>query len=113
MKKVKAKGTQGNWLVDVNGEKLPTAHMEFLYGMRYRRTSDAMVKKTGKYKSWVDALLEKKKVILTLDQWTGEPGAAGSKAKRIGYVGVYAVDDIVVVGNSHSFRLLELMAECT
>lgn len=117
--KAKITGSQGDWLVTVKikgekSERLPTAHFEFINGMDYFRADGEMAKREGKYKKWHDALLSKKKIVLTNDIWEGEPGTAGSAAKRAGYIGVFAISDIKITDNhqGHSFKLSALLAHC-
>ena len=115
------RGHQGDWLVDVTiggkTEKLPTAHKYFVRhgneGMVYDRADVAWLDVAGKGSQWLDVARNAKRVVLTDDDVT----ASGNSERpfrftRKGYIGVFAIGEIVVSDNGVRFRFMARIADC-
>lgn len=108
------KGQQGDSLVDVtiNGrtEKLPSAHKYFMHGLNYNRPDVGWLSIPGKGPRWLDAITRSTRVVLTDDEITLRSGRP-IRAKRTGYIAIYAIDDLKIDSDGIHFRFVERIAD--
>jgi hypothetical protein len=102
---IKCKGRQGDWLVEVpldnETQKLPSAYRHWVKGLSYSRAISQ--EEQAKEKSWAEALLKHKRVVMTEEGKNGKP--------RIN-IAVFDVDNIVVDNDFASFDLVKRVANC-
>jgi hypothetical protein len=105
----KASGSRGSWFASFDDEQLPCVHKYWLTKMHHADPN--YVAGDKKWDELVDAIFEKKKVILTNDEAHQALEKKGGMAfSRTGYVGVYRIDKIFADDESLRFDLIERLA---
>ncbi len=88
----KAVGHHGSWFAVVGGESLPCVHdYWWVAGALYNDTGLQPIQKAN---DLVDAIMKKKRVILTKDKPTLDPDGKLAAFERTGYVAIYSVDEV-------------------
>lgn len=107
--KRKAIGQRGSWFAEVDEESLPCVHDFWV-----KRTPEGLFyidpnyeQDIPKWRQFIDAIQEKKRVILTND--TVIDGGLGSERK--GYIAVFGIEDIVIEGQTLKFRFVERLID--
>jgi hypothetical protein len=108
--KLKATGQRGSWFAEVDGESIPCGHKHWT-----RNTRGSMVyddpyfspETEAKWEPFVAALKAGKRVILTNDNVSDE----GHAFERTGYIALYAIDNVEIVGENLRFRFIKRLAE--
>lgn len=85
----KAKGIRGSWFATVDGERLPCVHDHWWKGTSY---DDPGIKPSSKASELVDAIREKKRVILTKDKAIPSDNDEAMGFDRKGYIAIFSVD---------------------
>ena len=98
----KARGRQGSWFAEVEGELYPCVHQHWVTGTKYH---DPMPTKdtNKKYPDYLEAIAKIKVVIITKDkvpEWI-----------RQGYVCLYSIDNVVVSSAGLTFDLKQRLEE--
>ncbi len=89
MKKRKAIGQRGSWFAEVDEELLPCVHQHWWKDGRYHDPNFAA--RTSQWDRLIEAINEKKRVILTTDIALEEGGF-----QRTGYIAVFEISDVKV-----------------
>lgn len=108
--KKRAIGTRGSRFATVDSERLPCVH-EFWWvkGDAARRYDDRLLKTTNQAIELVDAIKEKKKVVLTSDK----PNSASNPIPftRTGYISVWTVSDVEFDQYGLRFKFVEKVCD--
>lgn len=108
--KLKATGQRGSWFAEVDGEFIPCAHKHWTRTAPGSMTYDDphfSPETEAKWEPFVAALKAGKRAILTSDDVTNE----GHAFERTGYIALYAIDDVEIVGENLRFRFTKRLAE--
>jgi hypothetical protein len=99
---IHAVGNRGSWFAKIDGEMLPCVHEHWKEGQRY--SDPGCVPSEGKWPRFISAIENGKKVLLTRSRVTKAPSRkSGVSLAREGYLGVYAVSDVVADDQSLRF----------
>lgn len=97
-------GSRGSWFAVWQGESLPCVHKcWFKVSGKQPHYLDPGVTDDPKWAPFVQAIAEKKRVLLTDD----ELDALGSPVNRIGYIGLYRVDNVSFSSTELQFDFVE------
>jgi hypothetical protein len=104
LKKLKAIGERGSWFAKVNGERLPCCHKHLVTGQHH--SDPGYIAGIKQWDELIEGLNSTGRVILTKD----EPRAdlekkSGMAFKRIGYIAVFKVANVVADEISLRFDL--------
>ena len=97
----RAIGERGSWFATVNGERLPCVHQYWIKGTRH--CAPRVSRNSKKDVELVAAIQRYKKVVVTKDNVVDD----GIEFERVGYVAVFAVNNIDWRGGDLSFDLTE------
>jgi len=97
---IKVVGKRGSWFARAGKEDLPCVHKEwFKSGNPHNYYYDEGAKPgEKKWDELIDAIKQKKRVILTNDRWEN------GNFERTGYIAIYDVDSITVRQCRHSLK---------
>jgi hypothetical protein len=107
---LKAKGQQGSWFADVAGESIPCVHdyhCTWKEGAYYNQPSKTP--SVPRYAKYAEAIREAGYVIVAKDAVTKDENGDLSY-KRIGYVGVFTVENVELDEKGLRFRIISRVA---
>lgn len=100
----KANGQRGSWFATVKGEELPCVHEHWLKRSNYDDPSARPGIK--KFDDLYNAIKEKKRVVLTKDNYLGD-----HQFERTGYIAVFEVVGLEMDDNGLRFRMVRRLDE--
>ncbi len=106
MDKKRAVGSHGSWFAVVDGESLPCVH-ECWWESGATRYNDKFLEQTQQARDLVNAIEDKKRVILTKDKTVFDPDGKPVGIERIGYIAIYSVDEVVFDSAGLRFKFLK------
>jgi hypothetical protein len=106
---IKIKGQRGSWFANAGGEFLPCVHVEWFQpnkaGKPYYHDKGVKLGEK-KWDDFIEGIKQKKRVILTKDNFLGE-----GKFERTKYVAIWAVDNLTVDEIGLRFDFIDRISE--